>query len=78
MINFGILTIFFADPANYEAIAEGDKLAFPALREELTAGGGKVHAVLNGSRTIEFTHPLTAEEVKVILAGGKLNCIDAK
>ena len=60
------------------SLAEGDTLSFPVLREELENGGSKVHAVLNGGRRIEFTHPLTAAEVKVILAGGKLNCIDGK
>jgi len=77
LINFGILPLFFADPADYDALAEGDVLDFPELREELAAGSGRVHALLNGKKSVEFTHPLTAEEVETILAGGKLNTIAA-
>ena len=74
LINFGILPLFFTDEADYDRLGEGARLEFRNLHGQLRDGGGKVAATLDG-KTVHFTHPLTAEEVEVVLAGGKLNCI---
>ena len=74
LINFGILPLFFADPEDYDRIGSGDHLEFSGLRGQLLSGGGRVTAVLNG-KTVRFTHPLSPDEVQVVLAGGRLNCI---
>ena len=74
LINFGILPLFFADEADYDRLGEGVRLEFSGLRDQLRSGGGRITATLDG-KAVEFTHPLTAAEVEVVLAGGKLNCI---
>ena len=74
LINFGILPLFFADEADYDRLGEGVRLDFSGLRDQLRNGGGRITATLDG-KAVEFTHPLTAAEVEVVLAGGKLNCI---
>ena len=75
LINFGILPLFFTDPGDYDRLAEGARLEFSNLREQLRNGGGKITATLDGKR-VEFTHPLSPAEIEVVISGGKLNCIE--
>ena len=76
LVNFGILPLIFADPADYDRIEAADELVFDAVREQL-APGKPVKATLKkadgSTREITFTHALSDEDVKVILAGGRLN-----
>ncbi len=78
LINFGILPLCFADPADYDAFTAGDRIAIDNVRLELREdkplfavitphGGG-------APRTIQLNHNLTAEEIHIIQAGGMLNC----
>ena len=76
LVNFGILPLVFADPADYDALAEGAELRFDAVKEQLENGSGRIAAAL-GDRKIELIHGLTPEEAAVVLAGGKLNFIKA-
>ncbi len=76
LVNFGILPLMFADPADYDVIEEKDELLFEKLREQL-AVGEPVHATLRKAdgtrREIIFNHRLSAEDIRIILAGGMLN-----
>ena len=74
LINFGILPLEFADPADYEELTEGAELKFSGLRGQLAAGTGKVAAEL-GDRRIVFKCVLDPEELRSVLAGGRLNTI---
>ena len=77
LINFGIVPLIFADPADYAALGEGDVLSFPALREELSRGTevtAVVKAAAGGAeRRIRFRHDLAPSELATVLAGGRLN-----
>ncbi len=77
LINFGIVPLIFKDAADYDAIAENDNLVFENLPEQL-APGSTVSAVLKkadgGEKVISFTHPLSAEDIRLVKAGGRLNC----
>ena len=75
LVNFGIMPLVFADPADYDALDEGAELRFDDLRKALSDGSGRVAATL-GTRKIELRHGLTPEEAAVVLAGGKLNTIE--
>ncbi len=77
LVNFGIMPLIFANPADYDAIAEGDAIIIENAREQLAAGGGitAVAVKADGSRqNIALTHKLSAEDIRIILAGGMLNC----
>jgi aconitate hydratase len=71
LVNFGILPLTFADPADYDRIAAGDTLAVDLSQgldpEEL--------AVTNTSKgyTFKVHHGLSPRQQAVILAGGLLN-----
>lgn len=74
LVNFGILPLVFADPADYDALAEGAELRFAEVKKQLENGSGRLAATLDGRR-IELVHGLAPEEAAVVLAGGKLNFI---
>ena len=77
LINFGIVPLIFKNPADYEQIAEGDSLTFASLPSQLVVGG-EVTGTLNkadGSKVeIRFTHPLSENDIRLVKAGGRLNC----
>ena len=74
LVNFGILPLVFADPADYEELDEEAELRFADVKKQLENGSGRLAATL-GNEKIELVHGLTPEEVSVVLAGGKLNTI---
>ncbi len=72
LINFGILPLLFADPADYEALAEGETLTFTGLTEQIAAGAALAARTAAG-RTVSLRLEVTPREREVILAGGLLN-----
>jgi len=76
LINFGILPLIFDDPADYEKVEEKDRIVLENIREQLLPGG-KVAGTLvkaDGTRIpVSFHHPLSARDIELILAGGRLN-----
>jgi aconitate hydratase len=77
LINFGILPLLFADPADYDAMEQGDALLFHGLRGQLAVGKpveGELVKADGTKKKILFNHPLSGEDIVMILAGGRLNC----
>ena len=77
LVNFGIVPLTFADPADYDAIDEKDALLFHGLRGQLAVGQpvvGTLRKADGSTREIRFNHRLSAEDIRIILAGGMLNC----
>lgn len=76
LINFGIVPLTFTDPADYNLINEGSQITIENFREQL-AQGNQIEAELNDKKEkIILNHKLSPEDVKIILAGGMLNCTD--
>jgi aconitate hydratase len=72
LINFGILPLLFADPADYDALAAGDTLTVAGLTEQIAAGEAIAARMADG-RTVVLKLDATPRERQVILAGGLLN-----
>ncbi len=77
LVNFGIVPLIFADPADYDKISEGDTIRISGFRSAL-AVGKSVTAQLTGAdgsvkAEIVFNHPLSQEDIDIILCGGMLN-----
>lgn len=72
LINFGILPLIFADPADYDAVKENSVIRIENVREQL-AVGKPVTALLDG-KEITLNHKLSDEDIRIIVAGGMLNC----
>ncbi|MEZ0328077.1 MAG: aconitate hydratase [Dissulfuribacterales bacterium] len=79
LVNFGIVPMTFADPANYDAIAQGDELVFSGLRQALLSGARSVlvKRTSNG-RMFEALLELSERERQILAAGGLLNWVKAQ
>ncbi len=70
LVNFGIVPFTFTDPADYEKLAAGDRLAFKGLRAAV-AGDGRI-TVRTKAGDVTLQTALSAREKAIILAGGLL------
>lgn len=70
LVNAGILPLVFDDPADYDAISEGDMLSLEGIRRAVSAGN-EIYIETNGKK-IKLTARLTERQRDIILAGGLL------
>jgi aconitate hydratase len=75
LINFGIVPLTFANPADYDRINEGDGLTIDNLRAQIGTGSTVTARIADGTE-ITLNHKLSEEDRKIILAGGMLNCAE--
>lgn len=78
LVNFGILPLVFANQEDYDKINEKDAILIENVREQLAVGKPVKATVQNasgGEFEIELKHNLSEEDVRLILAGGSLNCV---
>ncbi len=75
LVNFGILPVTFANPADYQKISQGDVLQFWDLHNKLKTGN-KLQAVITEKNiTIPLLHQLSSRQVEVLLDGGLINWV---
>jgi len=74
LVNFGILPLVFKDPADYELIAQGDRISFPDVRRLVENGSSDIPLLLNG-REIITVLDVSERQRKELLAGGTLNYV---
>ncbi len=78
LINFGILPLLFETPEDVGRIDEGDTVELERIREQLQVGKSVRLQILTADRqrfAIDCRHALSEEDVKTVLAGGRLNRI---
>ena len=78
LVNFGILPLVFANQEDYDRINEKDAILIENIRAQLAVGKPVKATVQNaagGEFDIELKHNLSEEDVRLILAGGSLNCV---
>ena len=68
LMNWGIVPLTFANPADYEKISQGERLEMPNLREELKAG--KEVTIKAGGSEIKAKCELSPRAVEMLLEGG--------
>jgi aconitate hydratase len=71
LLNWGLLPLEFEDPAGYDAIEPGHRLAIRGLAAGLAAGTLDVENETTG-RTLRARCVLTPREREILLAGGRL------
>jgi len=72
LVNFGILPLTFADPDDYDRLAEDVELTIPC--SEITPGGVTKIKVAGGE-SVSVQNDLTENELAIIQAGGLLNFV---
>ena len=70
LVNFGIPPLRFADPADFDAIQQGDRLELPEIRAALEAGGPILVRNVAKGREYRMNHALSRRQVALLLAGG--------
>lgn len=74
LVNFGILPLEFADPAEYDQLESGDILVLKDLNEKIHEGSVLIEN-RNRGRMFEARHELSARQVDVLLVGGLINWV---
>jgi aconitate hydratase len=71
LVNFGLLPMVFAAPADYETVEQGDELIVEGAPEGIEKGRLTVHNRSKGN-SFEVTLDLTARQREILKAGGLL------
>lgn len=72
LVNFGILPLIFADPADYERVEQGAEVVIPGLRAALTEGADRLTVEINGNQ-VEALLDVSDRHREILLAGSLLN-----
>ncbi|MBN2131650.1 MAG: hypothetical protein JW741_19280, partial [Sedimentisphaerales bacterium] len=72
LVNFGILPLVFANPADYDSIDQGDTVSVPGVRKAVADGASEILVRING-REISTQLDVSARQRRILLAGGILN-----
>jgi len=78
LVNFGIMPLVFADPADYDSIDQGDVLAMTGLRGAVPSGDPLTVKNVTKGRDFEVKLDVTSRQAEILLAGGLLNYTKAK
>lgn len=73
LINFGILPLTFANPADYDKIEQGDSIRIDNIRQILKNKRKIVALNVNKNVAIPLDYKLSDRQIEIILAGGLLN-----
>ena len=77
LINFGVLPLTFPGSDEGASFSLDDRLIFPRLRGEVTAGG-EISLLLPGGEELKLILEVSAREREILLAGGLLNLLKAR
>jgi aconitate hydratase len=77
LVNVGILPLTLVDPADYDALAQGDAWEIDGIHIALQSRQPLTMHNLTQDRTVQATYELTERQVQILLAGGLLNYIKA-
>ena len=72
LINFGIIPLTFADPADYDKLKQGEAVRIPGLRQQLAAGAETLTVEAGGHR-IPARLEVSPRHREILLAGSLLN-----
>jgi aconitate hydratase len=75
LINFGIVPLQFASPADYDTVAQGDRLAIRGLHAQMRSGAQIQVDNLTKGTSFMTKHTLSSRQVEVLLAGGLINSV---
>ena len=72
LINFGILPLTFADPADYDNVEQGADIVIPGIRTALADGATTIEVQINGA-SVSAIIDLSERHREILIAGGLLN-----
>jgi aconitate hydratase len=72
LVNFGILPLVFADPADYELIEQGNKISIPDIKRAIADGDSEIQILVEGRKVVTRLN-VSVRQRRILLAGGILN-----
>ena len=78
LVNFGIVPLVFKNAADFEKIAQGDKLSAENWRDAVAAGQPVLIKNERTGQTVECVYSLSGRQRDIIAAGGLLNYTTSK
>ncbi len=79
LINFGILPLRLADPADYDALGQLDDVEIPSAAAILRDGMSSFTLLdKTTGKSVGLTTDLSEREREIVLAGGRLNFIKSR
>ena len=73
LVNFGVLPLTFADPADYDRLEVGDVIEIADIPGALAAGDEITATLRGGTDGIRLRHGLSPRQIEVLLEGGVIN-----
>jgi aconitate hydratase len=77
LVNFGVLPVTFADPADYDRLSQGEKLSFAGVHAALRQGSSLSARRADGG-SLALRHALSPRQVELLLAGGVINWLKGR
>ena len=78
LVNFGVLPLTFAEPADYDRIEQGHELTFHDIHKSLRNGTGLDARLSDSGRVVHLRHAMSERQVEMLLAGGMINRLAAR
>lgn len=78
LINWAILPLTFAKPADYDGVTQGDVLEIRGVRDAIRKGKSLTVRNVTKGLDIAVQHDLSARQIGILLDGGLLNYIKKK
>jgi aconitate hydratase len=72
LANFGIVPLEFADPDDYDDVAQGDRLEFSSLCDQLHNGDMVTVDNLTKKQSYRLRHRLSSRGIDMVCAGGRI------
>ena len=72
LVNFGIVPLVFADPADYESVEQGAAIIIDGIRNAVADGRSQIPIFVDG-REVMTRLELSQRQRRILLAGGILN-----
>jgi aconitate hydratase len=73
LVNFGVLPLTFADPADYDGIEAGDTLRLQGMWHALSEGNALTIENVTRQRQFQVCHFMSSRQVQLLLHGGLIN-----
>jgi aconitate hydratase len=73
LVNFGILPLTFDDPADYDAIEQGDVIAAERVHEALKGGRQLQFSIKGKDGSLPLRHDLSERQLELLRLGGVIN-----
>jgi aconitate hydratase len=71
LINFGVLPLTFAEPADFDRLETGDVVEIGGVRTTLFSGPDIVASI--NAKPVRLRHDLSARQIELLLQGGVIN-----